>query len=121
MIVGRWTPISSRGTESLEDRAVEDLHPHAGDVQVQATEPLRADRPAVYRIKVQGELGEDWARWFTDGQRVSSLVITVQDGVTALTGIVADQSALHCLLNRVCDLGLALLSVCYLEAQDTAI
>ncbi len=82
---------------------------------MQATKPLCVD------LRVRGELGEDWASWFTDGQRVSSLVITVTEGVTTLTGTVADQSALYCLLNRICDLGLVLLSVSHVEAAPGSV
>lgn len=71
---------------------------------------LRLDQSATYQIKVQGRLDESWSAWFDD------MVITVESGddrtaVTALTGTVADQVALHGLLSRVRDLGLPLLLV----------
>jgi DNA-binding response OmpR family regulator len=63
--------------------------------------------PVVYHIRIQGQLAEDWSDWF-DG-----MTITCTPGdVTALTGPVADQAALHGLLAKVRDLGLALISVC---------
>lgn len=39
------------------------------------------------------------------------MLILVDDGITTLTGEVADQPALHGLLTRIRDLGLPLLSV----------
>jgi hypothetical protein len=62
--------------------------------------------PAVYQIKVKGQLSAGWCAWF-DGMTIT------QDatGATLLTGPVADQAALHGLLRKVRDLGLTLLSV----------
>jgi hypothetical protein len=59
-----------------------------------------------YEIRLAGHLGERWAAWF-DGSTISQ----ESDGVTVLTGLVADQAALHGLLQRVRDLGLPLISV----------
>jgi hypothetical protein len=59
-----------------------------------------------YEIRLKGHLEPRWVKWF-DG-----LAITlVEDGVTLLTGPVADQAALHGLLKKVRDVGLPLLSV----------
>lgn len=71
---------------------------------------LCLDQPATYQIQVQGRLGTNWSTWF-DGMTVS--VESHDDGVTitTLTGIVADQVALHSLLSRIRDLGLPLLQV----------
>ena len=57
-------------------------------------------------IRVEGILDERWSSWF-DGLDIRS------DGedVTVISGRVADQAALHGLLSRVHDLGLALISV----------
>lgn len=70
--------------------------------------PLRAARgePAVYQIKVQGQLSVGWRAWF-DGMTIT------QDasGATLITGPVADQAALHGLLRKVRDLGLTLLAL----------
>jgi hypothetical protein len=47
------------------------------------------------------------------------MTITLEeDGVTVLTGPVADQAALHGLLKRVRDLGLSLLSVNQVPSQE---
>jgi len=76
---------------------------------------LGLDQPAVYEITVQGELDRDWAEWLDDGERFSSVAITVEQGTTTLTGKVADQPALYGLLGKLRDLSLALLSVKRIE------
>jgi hypothetical protein len=64
------------------------------------------DGPALYRIRVQGRLGERWASWF-DG-----MAVTAQpDGSTELRGILTDQAAIHGVLARIRDLGLPLLAL----------
>jgi hypothetical protein len=58
-----------------------------------------------YEIRVQGVLDGRWTSWF-EGLQVDS------DGSqTIISGPLADQAALHGLLNKVCDLGLALISL----------
>ena len=59
-----------------------------------------------YEIRLTGHLDERWAAWF-DGLSVSH----PGDGTTVISGPIADQAALHGLLQRVRDLGLPLLSV----------
>ncbi len=60
----------------------------------------------VYEIRLKGHLEARWAEWF-DG-----LAITLEEnGTTLLSGLVADQAALHGLLKKVRDVGLPLLSV----------
>lgn len=72
------------------------------------------DQPAIYEIKVKGHLDDRWANWFGD------LVITPQEnGNTILTGTVVDQAALHGLLKKIRDLGLALLSVNQIKPDQT--
>lgn len=63
--------------------------------------------PAVYQIRVWGQLGADWGEWF-DGMAVTPTA----DGATLISGLVADQAALHGLLRKVRDLGLPLLALC---------
>lgn len=58
------------------------------------------------RIKIQGYLDLDWSEWF-DGLSFTH----EEDGTTVLSGSGLDQAALHGLLAKVRDLGLALLSV----------
>jgi hypothetical protein len=59
-----------------------------------------------YEIRCQGHLGEHWTNWF-EGLSMTN----EEDGTTTLTGPVADQPALFGLLNKVRDLGVALISV----------
>jgi hypothetical protein len=77
-------------------------------------QPLRATRgePAVYQIKVKGQLSADWCAWF-DGMTIT------QDatGATLITGSVVDQAALYGLLRKVRDAGLPLLSVVCIESE----
>jgi hypothetical protein len=66
----------------------------------------RHQDPERYEIRVQGHLGTRWAAWF-DG-----LTLTYgSDGTTIIDGPVADQAALHGLLQKIRDLGLPLISV----------
>ena len=71
---------------------------------------ISADQPIEYQIEIQGRLEESWSHWFDD------MNITIKrepdcPTVTVLSGVVADQAALHGLLNRIRDLGIPLLSV----------
>jgi hypothetical protein len=70
-------------------------------------------RPVQYEITVAGRLGTRWEAWF-DGLTVT----TGEDGTTVLRGSVADQSALHGLLQKVRDIGIPLISVTPLEELD---
>ncbi len=71
------------------------------------------DRPAIYEIRVPGQLDESWADWFGN---VTATVESQGEGppVTTLTGTV-DQAALHSLLSRLYSLGLPLISITMLE------
>ncbi len=62
--------------------------------------------PGRYEIRLQGHLDSRWAAWF-DGLSLSN----ESDGTTIIRGPVADQAALHGLLQKVRDLGLPLVSV----------
>jgi len=60
---------------------------------------------AHYEMRVNGVLDRRWTAWF-EGLHVSS------DGSqTLISGRVADQAALHGVLNKIRDLGLVLISV----------
>ena len=59
-----------------------------------------------YEIRLTGHLDAHWTAWF-DG-----LAVTHDGhGTTVISGQIADQSALHGVLQRVRDLGLPLVSV----------
>ena len=66
----------------------------------------RHQDPGRYEIRVKGHLGTRWAAWF-DGLSLSN----ENDGTSIISGPVADQAALHGLLQKVRDLGLPLISV----------
>ena len=68
----------------------------------------------VYQIRVRGHLGADWSEWF-EGLRISN----EDNGEAVLTGLVADQAALHGLLVRVRDLGLPLVAVTRIDEGVT--
>jgi len=73
-----------------------------------------ANKPTIYQIRIGGQLGEQWQVWF------EQMTLTVADnGDTLLTGMVVDQAALHGLLRKVRDLGLPLISVIQIEADQT--
>jgi hypothetical protein len=62
--------------------------------------------PGLYEIRIKGHLDDRWSDWF------GGLTITLEDdGETLLTGPVPDQAALHGLLKKVRDVGIALVSV----------
>jgi hypothetical protein len=71
------------------------------------------NRPTVYQIRIKGHLSQKWTDWF------GGLSIAVdEEGDTILTGLVADQAALHGLLRKVCNLGMPLLSVIGIETDQ---
>jgi hypothetical protein len=59
-----------------------------------------------WEIRVEGRVDQRWSEWF-DGMRLTSDAA----GRTVIAGEVADQAALHGLLDRVRDVGLTLVSV----------
>jgi hypothetical protein len=65
-----------------------------------------------YELRVEGHLDTRWTRWF-DGLTLT----TEDDGTTVMRGPVADQAALHGLLQRLRDLGIPLLSVTTVPAD----
>lgn len=70
-----------------------------------------------YTIKVNGHLDQvHWVRWF-EGMEM----IFEADGNTVLVGEVADQAALHGLLNKIRDLGLDLLALERLEDEENEV
>ena len=75
----------------------------------------RRPDPTRYELRVDGHLHERWVRWF-EGFAIGH----DDDGTTTLSGPVADQAALHGLLNKVRDLGMTLLSVSVVEDRPGA-
>jgi hypothetical protein len=78
---------------------------------------LNLCQPAIYQIEVVGHLNSKKATWVEN--------LTTSNGyspdgtpITIITGEVADQTALHGLLNRIYNLGLPLLSVIWLGSNS---
>jgi hypothetical protein len=66
-----------------------------------------------YEIRIKSHLSPSWSEWLGD------LTINHQEnGETLLTGKIVDQAALHGILNRIRDLGLALISVQPVDKDD---
>ena len=65
-----------------------------------------------YEIRLKGHLDSRWAAWF-DGLSLTN----ESDGTTLIRGLVADQAALHGLLQKVRDIGLPLVSVTQIDSR----
>lgn len=63
-----------------------------------------------YEIRVAGRLAPRWSAWF-DGMDVAHL----DDGTTSISGRVADQAALHGVLQKLRDVGIPLLSLTHVQ------
>ena len=70
--------------------------------------------PSCYEIRLKGHLDGRWAAWF-DGLSLSR----ESDGTTLIHGPIADQAALHGLLQKVRDTGLPLISVICAEPDPS--
>jgi len=70
--------------------------------------------PGGYEIRLQGHLAPRWANRF-DGMTLTRS----SDGTTRLLGPVVDQAALHGLLHQLRDIGLPLVSVNQVQADQT--
>jgi hypothetical protein len=70
--------------------------------------------PARYEIRVNGVLDGRWADWF------GGLHVTSDRTQTVISGVLADQPALHGVLAKVRDLGLCLVSVRRLGPNEAA-
>ena len=68
--------------------------------------PTGDHNPGQYEIRLKGHMAPRWAAWF-DGLSLAQK----SDGTTVISGLVADQAALHGLLQRARDIGLPLISV----------
>ena len=64
-------------------------------------------------IRIKGRIDEHWSTWFAD-----LAIRYAEQDETILSGPVADQATLYGVLNRLRDLGLALVSVNQSEPKD---
>jgi hypothetical protein len=62
--------------------------------------------PTIYEIRIEGCLDPSWSEWL-EGMTITPL----EGGETRLVGPLADQAALHGLLNRIRDMNLKLVWV----------
>jgi hypothetical protein len=65
-----------------------------------------------YEIRVTGHLDPRWTAWF-DGLSLTR----ADDGTTVFRGPLADQAALHGVLQKLRDLGIPLISVTQLRTE----
>jgi hypothetical protein len=65
-----------------------------------------------YEIRLQGRLDARWSA------RFQGMTLTTEHGFTLLTGRVVDQAALHGLLHQLRDVGLPLVSLTQVAADD---
>jgi hypothetical protein len=68
--------------------------------------------PARYEIRIEGLLDSHWAAWF------ESLKVENEGTQTVISGLLADQAALHGVLAKIRDLGLCLVSVRRLNLDE---
>jgi hypothetical protein len=69
-----------------------------------------SSQPAAYEIRVKGHLGPRLARLF-EGLEVTTGFAHDGAPVSTLSGLIADQSALHGVLVKIRDLGMQIVSV----------
>ena len=81
------------------------------------TQPIKLTQPAEYLIEIQGRLETQWSNSF-NGMKMTTRMITSGFTITSLHGEVADQSALHGILNQIRDLGTPLLLVKCLSTPE---
>ncbi len=68
------------------------------------------DQPNTYRIRVQGELGARWEEYFGD-MTITEETLAGGRQVTVLSGLLEDQAAVQGVLQKLYNLGFALLSL----------
>jgi hypothetical protein len=72
----------------------------------------RRQKATHYEIRLKGHLGSSWADW------LGGMSLThASDGTTVVGGPVADQAALHGLLQKLRDMGVTLISVNESESE----
>ncbi len=62
--------------------------------------------PIIYEMRIEGQLAACWAEWLEP-----MTIIPLPNGETLLSGPLADQAALHGVLNRIRDMNLKLISL----------
>ena len=82
----------------------------------QSAKPADQHGPRTYEIRLAGHLDTRWATRLD----VPSLSHE-SDGTTLMRSVAADQSALHGLLHRLRDLGLPLLSIVQVDADQPSL
>ena len=76
----------------------------------------RRNEATRYEIRLQGRLDSSWADW------LGGMSLThASDGTTVVAGPVADQAALHGLLQKLRDMGVTLISVNESESEPLAL
>jgi hypothetical protein len=70
---------------------------------------LHLDRPARYRLRLQGRVSANWADWLSDP--VAAFEAGGPAAVTILTGTVQDQASLFGLLSFIRDLAVPLIAL----------
>jgi hypothetical protein len=87
---------SSTHEENARGKKMSEIDPPGDDLH----------KPEIFEIRIKGHLDDRWKSWF------EGLTLALEDnGNTLLTGMVADQAALHGLLKKVWNLGMPLISV----------
>lgn len=66
---------------------------------------------AFYEIRVEGELGGMWEAWFEGVSIRKEPSPGTSGSITVLSGTIADQPALHAVLDKIRDLNLTLVSI----------
>ena len=75
-----------------------------------------ADGPGSYEIRIKGHLDQRWV------EQLEGMAFRLEsNGITNLAGPLADQSALHGVLNRIRDLGIPIISVQRVGPADKAL
>jgi hypothetical protein len=80
---------------------------------------ITLDQSAVYCIKVQGKLGENWASYFEE-MDIVILSDTDENPITMLTGEMPDQAAVQGVLQKLYNLGFPLISVMKVDPLNSA-
>ncbi len=75
----------------------------------------KENRPVKYVIHVKNHLDTHWERWF-EGMTITHM----DDGITILSGELADQSALYGLLEKIHNMNLSLVSFQKVESEMNA-